>query len=247
VSEAPEEEAYRGKLNAQTTRWRLGLGVGSWGLAVAWLAMLGVVLGGTSTYSREITRLTAYSLPMIGTFAVAGYLLLRVGELDPSTGRIVRAAPIPWSRIVGLVLALAIVLALVIAWPLGVYTSIAASRSTCGALVPIDALRGRTPSRLSYHSVSEQHGECDVIIAAEGWSQAAVSLRTRPVADDHEWAAQLRRFHPDRRDAISDEVLLLENDSAFVIAVRREGFGRFVQLRRGVFDREDALALAGTI
>jgi len=77
-----------------------------------------------------------------------------------------------------------------------------------------------------------------------------VVLRERSVPDDHEWHAQLSRFHPDRREPLyvpADEALLLENADVLVIALRRGTRGSFVQLRREAFDVDDALAIARVV
>jgi hypothetical protein len=245
-----EDGAYRAKLAAQTMRWRLFVGVGSWGLALAACAALGLVLGGAHFLHVEgRVRFAAYAAPVIATFAVTGYLLLRVGEIDVTTGRLVRAAPIPWPRILGLVILVAVIAMLVLAWPLGVYTSLHAARTSCGQLVPIDLLRARTTLRLSVAAVSEDDG-CDVVIAADGRALAQALVRQRAVPDDDEWRRQLSRYHPDVRtplDVGEGEGVLLENDDVIVIAMRRGALGSFVQLRREAFDRDDAIAIAARI
>ena len=240
------------RLAAQTLRWRLILGVASWGLALASSAFVGLVLAGVSFVHVEGTaRLVAYSVPMILSFVAAGYALLRVGEIDLATGKLVRAAPVAWPSIFALVLAMSVVFALAIAWPLGVYTSLRASGSSCGALVPIDTLRSLTTEPLSYAMVTFDDGGCDVGIVASGHAALAVLIRERAAPDDHEWGSLVSRFHPDRREPLSiagaDEALLLENADVFVIAMRVGREGRFVQLRRDVFDHADALALADRI
>ncbi len=244
-----EDDAYRRKLAAQTVRWRLVLGVGSWAISLASLAFVGLVLADVSFVHVEgKTRLVAYAVPTIGSFLAAGYVLLRVGEIDLTTGRLVRATPVPWSRILALVSVMSVLVALVIAWPLGVYTSIRASRSECGRLAPIAMLSTYTEEPLSYATVSFVDEGCEVGIAAAGHATLAVVVRDRPAPDDHEWHALLNRFHPDLREPVpgdADESVLLTNDDVFVIATRQRARGHFVQLRRDVFDRDDAMAIAG--
>lgn len=248
MSERDEEAEYRARLAAQTMRWRLGLGVGSWGIALASLGFVGLVLADASFVHVEGKgRLVAYAVPTVLTFLVTGYVLLRVGEIDLHTGRLVRAAPVPWPRILGLVSIITLLAALVIAWPLGVYTSVRASQSACGQLVPMALLAQYTSEPLSYAMVSFEDEGCDVGIAARGHGTLSVLIRERPAPDDHEWRALLSRFHPDRREPLEgpwDEVLLLENEEVYVVAIREGRDARFVQLRGDVFDREDALSLA---
>jgi hypothetical protein len=245
-----EDDVYRAKLAAQTMRWRLAIGVGSWGVALASAAFVGLVMTGESMIRIQGRgRLLAYAIPMIVSLAVAGWVMLRVGEIDLQTGRLRRAPPVPWSKILGLVTVVALAAGLVIAWPLGVYTSIRASRSACGQLVPLDVLRAHTALALSYASVTEDDG-CDVVIVSEGHAASTVLLRQREVPDDHEWRSQLTRFHPETRERLyvtADEAVLLENDDVLVIALRRGTEGSFVQLRREAFDVDDAIAIAGAI
>lgn len=246
-----EDDAYRAKLAAQTMRWRLWLGVGAWGLSLASLAFVGLVLADASFVHVEGKgRLVAYAVPTTLTFLVTGYVLLRVGEIDLQTGRLVRAAAVPWPRIVALVSIITVIAALVIAWPLGVYTSLRASGSSCGQLAPMPLLARYTTEPLSYASVSFDDEGCDVGIAARGHGTLAVVIRERPAPDDHEWRSLLARFHPDRREPLTgpwDELVLLENADVYVIAIRDGREARFVQLRGDVFDREDAISLAHTL
>lgn len=246
-----EDDAYRERLAAQTMRWRLGIGVGSWALALAGSAFVGLVLSDASFVHVEGKgRLVAYAVPTILSFLVAGYVLLRVGEIELGTGKLVRAEPVPWSRILALVSAMSVVAALVIAWPLGVYTSLRASASECGRLAPIATLQRLTSEPLSYATVSYEDEGCDVGIAAAGHPTLAVVIRTRPAPDEHEWSSLVNRFHPDRREPLglgADASLLLVNDDVFVIAIRRGTHAEFVQLRSDAFDRDDALTLAGAL
>ncbi len=246
-----DDAAYRAKLAAQTMRWRLGIGVACWGLALAMLAFVGLALRGTSFVRIEGSgRLVAYAAPMILTFFGTGWVLLRVGEIELSTGRLVRAEPIPWPRISIFVTLVAVAAALVLAWPLGVYTSLRASASSCGRLAPIATLARYTSEPLSYATTSSEDGGCDVGIAAPGHATLTVLVRERPAPDAQEWRSLLSRFHPDRRTPLSlaaDESVLLENDDVFVVALRRGTAASFVQLRRDVFDRDDALAIAGAL
>lgn len=247
-----EDEAYRRKLDAQTLRWRLVIGVGSWGLAIAMLGFVGLVLGDASFVHVEGRgRLVAYATPMILTLFAAGWVLLRVGEIELATGKLVRSAPVPWPRIGALVLVALVIAAALIAWPLGVYTSIRAASSSCGALVPLEALRRAASAPLSYATVTFEDEGCDVGIAAPGHGALPVLLRERPAPDDHEWRSLLSRFHPDTRESLylegTDASVLLVNDDTFVIAIRRRTTASFVQLRRDTFDRDDALAIAGAL
>lgn len=247
-----DDEAYRAKLDAQTLRWRLIIGVGSWGVALAMLGVVGLVLAGASFVHVEGRgRLIAYATPMILTFFVTGWVLLRVGEIELATGKLVRAAPVPWPRIAALVGLVGVLAAAVLAWPLGVYTSIRASSSSCGGLVSLAALRRAADAPLSYATVAFDDGGCDVGIAAPGHGALSVLIRERPAPDDHEWRSLVSRFHPDRREPLylegTDASLLLENDDVFVVAIRRGTTASFVQLRRDVFDRDDALAISAAL
>jgi hypothetical protein len=238
-------------LASQSMRWRMIVGIGSWSIALAASAFVGLAsLGVSFVHVDGLGRLVTYTVPAIVSFVVAGYVLLRVGEIDLATGKLVRAAPVPWSRIAIFVSIMAIIAGAVIAWPLGVYTSVRASRSPCGMLVPIATAQRYTPESLSYALASFDDG-CDVGMAARGHAALAVLIRERAAPDDREWHALMARFHADGRDAITiagvDEAWLLENDDALVIAMRVGREGRFVQLRRDVFDRADALAIAETI
>jgi hypothetical protein len=245
-----EDDVYRAKLAAQTMRWRLAIGVGSWGVAIASGAFVALVMAGESMIRIQGRgRLLAYAIPMIVSLTVAGWVMLRVGEIDLQTGRLRRAPPVPWSRILGLVSVVAVAAGLVIAWPLGVYTSLRAARSTCGQLVPIDELRAHTEWPLSYASVTEDDG-CDVTIVSDGHTASAVVLRERAVPDDREWGSQLARYYPDTRERLyvtADEAVLLENADVLVIALRRGTQGSFVQLRREAFDVDDAIAIASAM
>lgn len=252
MSEGDEDVGYRTRLTAQTTRWRLGLGVSSWSLAALAIGFIAIaVLGNPWIRIDGPGRAIGYATPCVLTFAGLGWVLLRVGEIDVTTGRVVRAAPVPWTKIVPLVGAVALLAALVIAWPLGVYTSVRAASSVCGQLVSLDTLRAHTTLRLSFASLDDGADGCDAWVHGAGRSSASALLRTRAVPDDHEWRTLLTRFHPDHRTPLdvtnADEALLLENDDVFVIAIRHGNEGSFVQLRRDAFDRAAAMAIADEI
>jgi hypothetical protein len=240
-----DEKEVRGALTAQTMRWRLAIGVAAWGIAVASTAFVGLVLADASfVHVDGKGRLVAYATPAILTFLVAGFVLLRVGEIDLATGRLVRAAPVPWPRILVLVSAMTIVAAAIIAWPLGVYTSVRASGSACGQYVPIERLRRLTDAPLSYASVSFADEGCEIGIAAPGHDTLAVVVRERPAPDDHEWQSLCSRFHPEIREHLEDDVVLLQNPDVLVLARRDGRTARFVQLRTDVFGYDDAIQLA---
>lgn len=243
------DATYREKLARQSLRWRFGIGVASWGVALAMSAFVGLVLEGVSFVHVEGTsRLVAYAVPMILSFLGAGFVLLRLGEIELSTGRLVRAAPVPWAHILAGVGAMTLGMGALIAWPLGVYTAVRASQSSCGRLVPLALAQSLTTEPLSWSYAREEDGGCDAGMSAPGRTSHAVLVRERPAPDDHEWRSLVSRFHPDRREPLTvqgaDTALLLVNDEAWVIAIRQGTTGRFVQLRNDVFDRGDALTLA---
>ncbi len=243
------ELGYRQKLAQQSLRWRFGVGVASWGVAIAMSAFVVLVVEGVSFVHVEgTTRLVAYAVPMILSFLGAGWVLLRVGEIDLTTGKLVRAAPVPWLPIGLGVSTMALVVGALIAWPLGVYTAVRASRSRCGELVPLALAQSLTDEPLSWAFAREEDGGCDVGMSAPGRTSHAVLVRERPAPDEHEWHSLVSRFHPDRREPLTvrgaDAAVLLVSADAWVIAIRQGTTGRFVQLRSEVFDRGDALTLA---
>ncbi len=109
---------------------RLVIGIGAIALGVVLLVMCGVTL----RMSFRLQR-TAVLMAIFGVAGIAGgFVTLRVGEIRQDLG-VHHADPVPWKTIALASSGLAVVVALIAAWPLGVYRWIGTLSSPCRSLL----------------------------------------------------------------------------------------------------------------
>lgn len=133
----PDDPEARLRRSILLRRTITGVGAVAFGLASLVLGATMIVLPFLqSGPGRGMIRMGFLGLALAVVFVGAGVRTLRVGEVDPMSGALVRdQLPVPWSVIGGASIVLACIVGAIVAWPLGLYTWMGTLDSGCRSIV----------------------------------------------------------------------------------------------------------------
>ena len=120
----------------------------------------------------------------VGACAV-GFVTLRRGEVDLSTGELYEGEPVPVKLIALATSGVVVALSALLAWPLGAYGWLSDQLSPCHALVSLDLLSELSESDLEVGEVQDSEGRC-LLRLEDGARLPAVTI----IVHDDDWSEE---------------------------------------------------------
>lgn len=220
-----------------------GVGAVAFGLASLVLGLAMIVLPFLqSGPGRGMIRMGFMGLVLGVIFVGAGVRTLRVGEVDPSSGQVVRdQLPVPWSVIGGGSLVLAAIVGAIAAWPLGLYAWMGTLDSGCRSILSASELSDVLGQPVTLGSVSDASDDLHCTAVFHDASDQPIA--TIEMGGDlggsqfeNHLAFTTRGGEVAEVDAIGDRAVRYARGSGFGVAVMRGHAAVFVEARGEVDD-----------
>ena len=183
------EGDYEAKLLRAVMMRRLVMGVGALTFAVCSVAFACftayAMYDGAFRGARLPLRMIVIGLVLGLLFGLAGVVTLRRGEIDLDSGTVHGGEPVPVKLVAGATALVTLVVALLAAWPLGVYGWIGGRFSKCRELVTMEELSALAGQPLEAGELSEADADvevCTLRIMAPGDESPVAAIS---VHEDH--------------------------------------------------------------
>ncbi|MBN8612055.1 MAG: hypothetical protein J0L92_15785 [Deltaproteobacteria bacterium] len=236
----PEAQLRRSILLRRTIT---GVGAVAFGLASLVLGLTMIVLPFLqSGPGRGMIRMGFVGLALGAVFVGAGVRTLRVGEIDPTSGLLVRdQLPVPWSVIGGASIVLACIIGAMVAWPLGLYAWMGTLDSGCRSIVSESELSDVLGQSVTLGSVSDASADlhCTAVFV-DGSDQPIATIEMGGDLGGSQFENHLafttRGGEIVEVDAIGDRAIRYARGSGFGVAVMRGHAAVFIEARGEVDD-----------
>jgi len=242
---------YEAKLLRAVMIRRLVMGVGAltFAAASAMFSCFAVYLLFTGAFrgARAPLRLIIIGFVLACLFGIAGVVTLRRGEIDLDSGKIHEGAPVPVKLVAGATALVSLGIALVAAWPLGVYGWLGGRFSKCRELVTVEELSALAGRPLEAGDLSEADSDlevCTLRIMAEGdpLPVAAISVHEDHFRGGYDFNRR-RLSEEEPVEGLGTEALRGRGGGYHHVGFMVEPSGAWVQLAEETFDEADVRAV----
>jgi hypothetical protein len=225
---------------------RLVIGIGGIAVGIACL-VLSVIL---VVQSFRLLRMAMVSA-IVGVLGIiGGFVTLRVGEVREDLGVHEGSEPVPWKTITLASAAVALLVLLVAAWPLGIYRRIASLASPCRKVLSSDELVALGGAPFDIADVEDQSSLCVLTGVEPRGDRRILQVRIDNERSGYRLDDRRKFFraaHEERLTAVGDEGWLLERPGERMIAVKRGGSVTYVNLDSSRYDDRVARQIANKL
>lgn len=212
---------------------RLVIGIGAIAVGIVLLVMSVV----TVRMSYRLLR-TAVLMAIFGVAGIiAGFVTLRVGEIRHDLG-VHHADPVPWKTIALATSGLAVAIALIAAWPLGVYRWIGTLSSPCRSVLTARdaAALGIAPFDVTH--VEQHDSMCSLTGVEPGGERRIVAIEIDGPRSGYRLEDRVRAFRA------TEDPSVFERSGERLIAVKAEKGAVYVHLSSTRYDADQARRIA---
>lgn len=233
-----EQDDFEARFRRSLLMRRLVIGVGALAFGLCSLALAALAL-----FGARVQMAFGGFAAGVGACAV-GFVTLRRGEVDLSTGELYEGEPVPVKLIALATSGVVVALSALLAWPLGAYGWLSDQLSPCHALVSLDLLSELSESDLEVGEVHDSEGRC-LLRLEDGARLPAVTI----IVHDDDWSEGYARNRRTVR-----EVTAIDGLAAEAVRGRRGGYyhvgyredpvgGGWIQLREDLFGEPEVDAV----
>lgn len=229
-----ELDALERRLKRGVLIRRLVIGVGAIAVGLASLLLSGVLMVQDGRLIR--VAMVAAILGVLGV--IAGFVTLRVGEIRDDLSVHEGAEPVPWKSITAAASGVALAVALLVAWPLGVFGGIAALASPCRKVLTSKDVVALGGAPFDVADVDDQRSQCVLTGVAPGSTRRVVQVRIDNERSGYRFEDHRRLFAPSREERLegAEAAWLLERSGERLVAVQRGGSRIYVFLAASAYD-----------